>query len=317
VELAEGTVTKGDLAGLRRADARFEAAGGPGHAASSLKLGTRSGNGASIAGVDGFLFIADGVNRWEQQYLNAQPLPDTHLDSWLRIFEQRKAEADRRGVQLCNLVIPEKQVLFPEKRWPVEVHAGTGRPWRQLESRLGTHLQTLYGEPILRAAQASAPCYFRHNSHCTPSGCCALAQGVLEALGSSISLETLHLTYIEGERAHDLSLHLFDPAPLEGYAWLHPCGEIVFDNKGFELTGRYGGSAYGIRNSHAPDPRTAIIFGDSYSYDVGLTFALSAAFAHTVFVWSKAVLWDAVERHNAQVVIWESAERFLTSLPEA
>lgn len=317
MELAAGLTTTGDLAGLWRVDSRFHEAAGPGHAASGLKPGVRSATGAAVAGVDGFLFIGDGTNRWEQQYLYDQPLAETWTAGWRRIFEQRQAQASARGAVLWNLIIPEKQVMFPQKRWPNEAFGGAQRPWRQLEAQLAPNLNVYYAEAGLRAVQDAAPVYFRHNSHCTPSGCCALAQGLVDAMGVQASLATLPLTYVQDARAHDLTVHLFDPAPLEDYAWLHPAGEIVFDNQAFERTGRYAGSSYGIRNLEALDPRRAIVFGDSYAYDVGVTFALSAVFAETVFVWSKAVLWDAVDRHRSQVVVCESAERFLTTLPES
>ena len=64
-------------------------------------------------------------------------------------------------------------------------------------------------------------------------------------------------------------------------------------------------------------PRRLIVFGDSYSYDVGFTYALVEMFAEVVFVWSKTIDWSLVQTHGSQVVVWESAERFLATLPEA
>lgn len=317
MELASGPTTTGDLAGLWRVDSLCDAAAGPPHPASCLRPGVRSATGAAVAGIDGFLFIGDGANRWEEQYLWSQPLADRWLASWRRILEQRQSQARARGAVLWNLVIPEKQVLHADKRWPQETSAGEQRPWRQLERTLSPDLQVVYGAEALRSLEGKAPAYFRHNSHCTPSGCCALAQAVLDAMRLPVSLAAQPLTYVQDVRAHDLTVHFFDPAPQEDYAWLHPAGEVVFDNQAFERTGRYTGSSYGVRNPAAPDPRRAIVFGDSYSYDVGLTFALSAVFAETVFVWSKALDWAAVDRHQSQVIVWESAERFINSLPEA
>lgn len=49
----------------------------------------------------------------------------------------------------------------------------------------------------------------------------------------------------------------------------------------------------------------------------GLSAALSSAFAQVVFIWSKSVVWTEVAAWSAEVVIWQSAERFLATLPLA
>jgi hypothetical protein len=36
-----------------------------------------------------------------------------------------------------------------------------------------------------------------------------------------------------------------------------------------------------------------------------------------VFFWSKDVVWDLVDQHRSEVVIWQDAERFLATLPSS
>jgi hypothetical protein len=140
---------------------------------------------------------------------------------------------------------------------------------------------------------------------------------LLAALGVETDLETVAFAYETSVTSHDLTAHCFQPPPEEEAGWLKPAGQVVFDNRHLELTGKHAGSRYAIVNPEAPDPRRVLICGDSYAFDAGLAYALSAVFAEVAFVWSKSVIWDLVEQHRAEVVIWQSAERFLATVPMA
>jgi alginate O-acetyltransferase complex protein AlgJ len=298
-------------------DRRDDGLAGAGHPVSALKPGVTSPGGVAVAGTEGYLFIGDGANRWERQFLGELTIPDEWFAGWLPLFEARQAEAARRGVTLRNIVVPEKQVIYARARWPDGAARGDNRPLRQLMSRLGPQAQLVYPAAELEAARAVAPSYFRHNSHWTPSGCIAATAPLLAALDSPADSQALRFAYHRLRRPQDLTVHFLDPAPTEECGWLAPIGEMVFDNRATHPPGRNSGTSYGVRNDAAPDPRKLILFGDSFALDEGLTGALSAVFAQVTFVWSKVVDWDLVAQHGAELVVWESAERFLATVPQA
>jgi len=82
---------------ILRADTADDALVGPGHPVSALKAGVQSLNGVAVAGVDGYLFIGNGANNWERQFLGELPVPSSWLEGWARLFEARQAEAAGRG----------------------------------------------------------------------------------------------------------------------------------------------------------------------------------------------------------------------------
>jgi hypothetical protein len=302
---------------IRRQDAAFDAAAAVANPSSLLKPGALSAAQISVAGYDGYMFIGNGATRWERQYLGELKVEPQWLEAWSQIFARRQAEAAARNVQLVNFVAPEKQVVYPEKRWPAPLPDGERRPLRQILARLGPEARMVYPDAVLEAAKAPAPAYLRRNSHWTPWGCCAALAPLLSELGVDADLEDLAFAYEVSSIPHDLPAHFFQSPAAEEAGWLKPAGEVFFDNRHLERTGKHAGSQYGIRNPAAPDPRRVLVCGDSYAFDGGLTYALSAVFAEVAFAWSKAVDWDLVAGHDSQIVIWESAERFLATQPTA
>ncbi|MCA0449130.1 MAG: hypothetical protein LCH62_05095 [Proteobacteria bacterium] len=130
-----GEVRRLTIAQIGEADAELDkrAAG----ALVRLRQGVTSANGVAVAGTDGFLFIANGANRWESQYLADPPVPIFWVAGWGALLSRRRGEAARRGVDLWNVVVPEKQVVLPEMRWPVPLPDGANRPVRKLQDALG------------------------------------------------------------------------------------------------------------------------------------------------------------------------------------
>lgn len=301
---------------VRALDRDLDAAGAD-SPAGWLKSGVTSPGNVAVAGADGFLFIGDGANRWESQFALQQAMPEAWLADWARVLAARQEAAASRGIDLWNLVIPEKQVIYPEKRWPKGGPAGERRPMKQLQALAAGEAGLVYPEEALQACKSGGIAYSRRNSHWTSSGCLAVLGALLDEMGAEVNLPAAEFAARRTAAPHDLTVHFFDPAPPEAAIWLVTPGELAFDNRHFELTGQHRGSIHVLRNPAAPDPRRVVVFGDSYSYDVGFTGALSALFADVTFIWSKNVVWDLVGQYRGDIVIWESAERFLLTAPTA
>lgn len=300
---------------IRALDGELDAAA-LGHPASRLRPGQVSTNGAAVAGVDGYLFIGDGGNRWETQYAGPPP-PESWKATWARVLAARQAEAEARRIQLWNLVIPEKQVVYPEARWPEGAPDGGARPLRRLAAQAGGDARLLYGEAALLACKAEGPACLRHDSHWTASGCLAVVRQLLSAAALEVDVERAVFSVARTREPLDLAAHFLEPNPPQDRLRLAAPHPRAWENRHYERTGQHTGSQYRLANPEAPDPRRVVLFGDSYSYAEGLAGALSALFAEVTCVWSKSVLWEVVDERRADLVVWESAERFLVSLPQS
>jgi hypothetical protein len=278
---------------------------------------TVSQSGAVVRGFAGHLFIADGGNSWEQQLIGHLRLTEAALDIWAAALSARKARAAEFGVRLVQVVIPEKQLVLPGFRWRTDRAPDLSfRPLLHIQAA-AADCPILYPVEALRRAASWCEVHWRGNSHWCASGCVIAAREILRALlDAEVDFEP-RLCLERAAFRHDLLTHFPEDSAVEEVIRLREAGTRIFDNMMFARTGHYGGSHYITRNLEAPLRESLIIFGDSNSCDMGLAAALSTVFADVHFVWSKMVNWDYVQEMKARFVVWESAERFLITPPEA
>lgn len=300
---------------IRSVDRELDLASGPGHAASTLKPGVWSSGKEAVAATDGYMFIADGTNNWESQYRGTIDDPESWVSKWVDLIHQRNRMAAQSGVQLMQFVVPEKQVILPHIRWPDGRESGSNRPMAHLLAALPPDVGFVYPERALNVLLEEGPTHHRHDSHWNASGCLAAMQPLLAQIAPEINIDTLGFNVSLRNRPLDLTRHFFADPPAEEFLALVPNAVVMADNRNRALTGRYVGSFYALFNGDAPDPRKVVVMGDSYSYDHGLTFVLSAIFRSVTFVWVKSIPWETLLKEKADIVIWQHAERYMITLP--
>src|SRR3546814_12147943 len=64
------------------------------------------------------LFIGNGANAWEQQLSGRLAMPEDWTLRWHHVLTLRRHIAEKAGLRLVHLVMPEKQVVIPDLRWP-------------------------------------------------------------------------------------------------------------------------------------------------------------------------------------------------------
>lgn len=89
----------------------------------------------------------------------------------------------------------------------------------------------------------------------------------------------------------------------------------IYDNRLLATTGAHVGNHYVLQNEAAPYQVPVVIFGDSYSYDVGFSDLMGAFFGQVHFVWNTMVDFRYCQSVNARLVLVQSAERYLIRPP--
>lgn len=280
--------------------------------------GSRSADDVAIVGTDGWVFIRGGSNRYVPQFTGELAMAPDWLDAWRDLMNRRQAEAAALGCQLASLVVPEKVAIniehYPEPLMPVGP--------RPIERLLQAGLPIGYPLQALREAQQHRQVCLRTDSHLTIFGNHVLHEQLLRDVGAT----PIRADALPASRAYvscgDLGSR-FTPRILEVTSTPLSLGiaTLTEDNWGeISRTGGHIGTRRVFCSPDAPDPRSVVLFGDSYGFGAesyqGTAWFLAQAFRETHFVWAPFG-WDPgyVERVSADVVISQTAERFVARVP--
>lgn len=272
---------------------------------------TLSRDQVAVAGLDGWQFIANGNNAWEQQYWGEVRLSEEALQAWQLTFERRQAESAAIGARFAHLVVPEKQAIMPHARWPQgsKPAASPERPVLQMRGRIASGL--VYPVERLQAESWRAELCFRGNSHWCVSGAwfgfCELMREVCPELEFDFEQVPLARSWWR----HDLLTKYTDEVCYESVISIPRHARVVYDNRLMATTGAHVGNHYVLQNERALYQTPVVIFGDSYSFDVGFSDLMSAFFGQVHFVWNTLIDFRYCKSVNAQLVLVQSAERYL------
>jgi alginate O-acetyltransferase complex protein AlgJ len=280
--------------------------------------GTWSTDGVAVVGHEGWLFIGGGSNANLAQFTGEAVLPDSWADGWRELIEARAADGEALGVRLVHVVVPDKLAIH-EEHFPAALERHGPRPVERLTE---AGLPLVYPLAELRAERAAADVCLRTDSHLTIRGNAVIHRVVLEALGAQHAAVEDPVARLEELATGDLGSR-FDPAIVEVFRVTGDLGgaELTEDNyPQVAATGGHVGIRRVLRNDTAPDPRTVVVFGDSYGFpDVanhGVAWFLSQSFRCVHFVWVPCG-WDPayVRDAGAELVVSQTAERFVARIP--
>jgi alginate O-acetyltransferase complex protein AlgJ len=280
--------------------------------------GTPSADGSAIVGSGGQLLLHGGSNAVLGQYTGEVKMAPDWLDSWRELILARRAEMDASGIASAILVVPDKLAVY-EDRYPEPLERQGPRPAEQL--RAVPELEVLYPLDELRAAAASEDVYLRTDTHLTFRGNELLAASLLGSLGIELpdfSDLPMHSYPITGDLGSKFEPPIVSIVSEPGTLLT---AEIVEDNRAeIEAVGGHIGTHRVFRNEAAPDPRVAVLFGDSFGFSApsyqGISWFMAQVFRETHFVWIPFG-WDPdyVRRVGAEAVLVQGAERFVARVP--
>jgi hypothetical protein len=261
-----------------------------------------------LQGRDGFLFLQNDTNGVLDQIQGRRRLTEGETEAWSEFFRALDAEAVARGAEAFYLVAPNKECVFAD-RLPEGIQLSEERPVRQLEGlvqRLGLRATRLL-YPLENLGRAAAhPAYPRGDSHWSDYGA-MLALSALEAARGSAVAEMEPAEFRTEYRNADLLSKLggvcVEPQPVLRRAFT---ARLVADN-GVVNTGRRRDW-----RSDAPKEAGRLLMAHD-SFGEWLIPPLASRFAATTTVWSATVSRDLIAEVAPSVMLFERAERFLTT----
>ncbi|NEU14137.1 hypothetical protein G3T14_18665 [Methylobacterium sp. BTF04] len=277
-------------------------------------------------GRDGWLFLIGGTNGVLTQYRLTLGRW-WRLRAWTKLVEARTAKARELGIRYLHTLVPEKLSVYDDRT--DDLHFDPRRsPARDLARRLRDNpaFVDLLG-PMRAGRDGPVPLYYRTDTHWNYDGCLLAYRVLLHACGAVPPADIGERIRFETTRIRDLGEKLPNPpeetashAAIDRDAKRVYAGPLV---TAYEDAGRAGdlhvGAHVRYRNeTPGADPRTVILFGDSYAHfaPIMLTGLLAETFREVHFVWSSSIDWAYVASVKPDLLLFEMAERFLTRVPD-
>ncbi|WP_091972672.1 alginate O-acetyltransferase AlgX-related protein [Methylobacterium gossipiicola] len=277
-------------------------------------------------GQEGWLFLIGGSNGVLAQY-RATPARWWRLRAWAKLIEARAARARGLGIRYVHTLVPEKLSVYDHRTDDLGFEAGRS-PARRLARRLldNPAFVDLVG-PMRAARDGPVPLYYRTDTHWNYDGCLLAYRILLRACGAVPPADLFDRPRFETTRVRDLGDKLADQPTetashgiIDRDARRHYASPLV---EAYEAAGRapdlHVGAHVVYRNdSPGADPRTVVLFGDSYAHfaPIMLTGLLAETFREVHFVWSSSLDWTYIESVRPDLLLFEMAERFLTRVPD-
>jgi alginate O-acetyltransferase complex protein AlgJ len=289
-------------------------------AAYGPRPGTMSEDGSATVGNDGTLFLWGGTNAILDQYTGAVELATDWLERWREVVLRRRSEMQAMSVAQALLIVPDKLAVYEEHYPEVPDKAGP----RPIERLLALpELELIYPLAELRTAATVEDMYPPTDTHLTFRGNELLFRTLLDPLQIDEMPDLTALPMRSYPVAGDLGVK-FDPEILSIISEPGTLRQasIIEDNHGeMEAARRHVGTRRVFRNDAAPDPRVAVLFGDSFGFASrsyqGISWFMAQVFREVHFIWVPFG-WDPdyVRKVGAQAVLVQGAERFVSRVPE-
>jgi alginate O-acetyltransferase complex protein AlgJ len=249
-----------------------------------------------------------------------------HLRRWARLIEARAARAQALGIRYVHTIVPEKLSIYDDRTLDLDFDPRLS-PARRLARRLARMSGYVDLVAPLRAARDDGePLYRRTDSHWTYEGCLIGYRALLRACGAVAPPDIAERPRFPHDGLWDLGDKLPERPRETVVNWaVHRDASRAYASplvESYEAAGKAGDlhvGAHVIYRNPSPqaDPRTLVLFGDSYAHfaPIMLTSFLAETFREMHFVWSSSIDWGYVERVRPDILMFEMAERFLVRIP--
>ena len=288
-----------------------------------FRTGIVSSDQSAMIGRDGHLFLIEGSNNvldiFARPYGNDASAALT--ERWIALIKSRKSAVEAVGARFIQIVIPDKiaitrELLDGSLSYPTATLAA-------LETRAASEIPSgcyLSGLTVL-AALPFATAFRKIDTHLTPRGAFAIFAEICAMLGRRLATTVpFDLPYLT---SGDLAQRFFGHPLYEvSYAAHEPAfasGRSVITER-HPPQGRHIGMRQVFRNELAPIKLKAIVFGNSFFaghvLQGSINYWMSIWFQDYHFVASPEMDTAYIERERPDVVLCQTIERFLDTVPQ-
>jgi hypothetical protein len=294
-----------------------------------LPVGLESRDKSARIGHSGHLFLTAGTNDLLQQYdahfANVEGRLNSRVAQWKELVATRRHEAESRGITFYQTIIPEKLTAL-RKYAPIKIDGPTPL-YAALDKELQSDSSYVSSLRLFDSWEEDDDPFLAADSHLSAAGAKAMIALLgrridpkVEKFVKGIALDTAR--YDMGDlsrRFYNLPIYckFLEPSELQ----LRPFNKDLQQTKNFEPSRGHIGSWFAWRNETSPSPLRVTVFGNSF-FGSGKIPREIAWWAKVIFrefnmVWSPSVDWSIVDELQPDILIGQSIERFLASVPNS
>ncbi|MEV8024991.1 hypothetical protein [Microbacterium sp. NPDC080220] len=301
------------------------------YSAVSLPIGALSEDHSAVVGAGGHLFLVGGSNGLIRQY--AEPTEADQIASlrakvlaWSTLTESRDSRARAAGAEYVQICIPDKSSSLDSRV------AGLGPVTpllRDVDRELADAPFYVSGRSALAEASQDSrsvnDLWLRGDSHLGPRGAAVEARALISALTDASFMDDVRFSP-SGVFLGDLGARFFgrpipEPDLVPASPWLEKVAQgRVLQSEHRPESGHTGRMLHWV-TPQAPIDAKVLVFGNSFfsggDHPRGLNFWISRAFKEHRFVWSAEMLDEVISEQRPDVIICQTVERFMTSVPPA
>jgi hypothetical protein len=268
-----------------------------------------------VRGKNGWLFLQSDSNSVLKQHSGEIRFSDEDLDRWAATLESRTERLGRLDIPHLSFIAPNKESIYSEQL-PDDVTSAPERPVHQLLHRLkrsDPRTTVVYPVDELTRAKGYWQVYSKGDTHWNGLGAFVAYRALAAAIAPVAPVNVIELDeleFLEWPTFGDLSEKLSPPEEdLIVLARLRERKTRLVEDNGVRVGGR-------VVEFERPDlePSTCLMFGDSFAWQ--LFCFLAESFSRFVCVHRNTVDYEVVERESPDVVISQSAERFIIKVPD-
>jgi len=278
-------------------------------------------------GHDGWLFLAKGSNDVLGYYSQPASFGPSRIGEWGKLLSSRSTNISAQGRRYLHAIVPEKVSVYDNKlALSIDWQKGPGqRTFASLPDDLKANVVNLV--PLLRQYRDDRDLFWKTDSHWNFAGAYLSYQMICGRLGAPQQPTILPSPKTRIGWPFDLASKLPDWPQEHGVivelpSAANPAGwndlvafkrENGLDNE----PGLHIGSMVTYEASEPTDPRSLLIFGDSYcEYRPHLlTAMLAETFRKVTFVWYTGLDYALVDELDPDIVLTATTERFMRAVP--
>lgn len=279
-------------------------------------------------GLDGWLFLQGGTNYVTSLYSrDSGNVSDAKIAEWKRLIENRSARSNALGIACAHIIVPDKLTVYGDRQSTPLVDIDLAPSFRLAEEMRLSSATHAYIDLVapMRTARHATDLYWKTDTHWTPEGCLLAYTLLCERLGLVQEPDLLERPCRSYQAQMDLGWRVQPPRweKVRKYNyiqksernWVNSVTAFLEDPYYKEEFHTYARARF--VNASARNNCSALIFGDSYSRPSpdALTGMLAETMRSVEFIWSSSVDWTLVNRMRPDILIVQTAERFLARLP--